>query len=1227
MPKAEVLDFGIPKLDMLLGKAPDQEWYGLAPDSDGYLSISLVGEEGSGKSVLALHLVSRFLALNRGPLCIYFSEDLSFQRAKKVYQAFGLDNAEAVAQEYRNTARRTVNTLIAPIDVTCDSGEVQLSRSTGFQFVDLASSTCGDHWKLILHSIASLDPNSSKPVLIVVDNLDALQCINGGRDEFGEPRSRWNRVDQLLMTARQAKGMIVLISETAPHVPENAELYAADYVVQLSQGDPTKHYMSRSVIVRKARGQANVGGFHTFGIRDGKGTTTGYQDNGDNLPRRRDENDNPRWVSSISVFHSLDYTYHQHTAQAWDGFRPVSGSVLTTFNELSGLNELLLEGGIRGGSALAIVGGRQSFKSYLTSALGANRLSELNKDPYIRARKQLSSHGASFARAISHNTDPQARVKAYRDYRKNADRVWQTRFKGGLRPTIMHFNTEDVDSWVLAGRMAPFLGIEPGTLERLEYPALAWIESCIQCRRLDIHSNTPAALFEVFVQCVEDAIRKASGVSDLSAVPTASRGQVFVAITDWAQLVQRFPEVSGETKFLPLLLFHLRRMGVAVAITETRSDALTLPSVFQGESILAQNCDRAVFLWRVPGDSRLAITTAPQAQAESGTLVRELRRKGNILEVDDGLERYQGFELGEPRLVKLFIRVLGQTPSEQDYARAMGKWLGEVLHPEDPTGTTVTCMGELEYQSLKDIVTMTGSTRLGHTEIFMVDGFWNGSQTLQSFEKANLIESHKHLLSISKDRFHYTKDYGFLLVPSDVWRRCYGLVLPFLSRSKDKQHYPRRDHVRFVAEALRFARRKPGSKFFLEVDGARNGKAGPYQRDIYPGIARVLRRADVVWDLLGWRVFLQTCCEIAESEKQDGLVPFDLDITASEALNALILEVWMSEIQYIVRRYQLELAQLYGSKFSDSFASYSTEKTETAPISPTPPGMPIHALLAYPIARVALFFAMGLLAQVMTEEQWKPDPTGFDIAPRRAFPAVAVRHWYTTAVRDTVEAPTRNLTALRLPGHYSTRGDWFLGVARGSRSMKVALDAIGHLSSNRGRFDRLQAGVGLPPAKFIEEDYVRTALRVMPGAGTRPSMTLENLLGLGANGTDFWWLFRGKIGDYDWFGTVFRKWAFRVIGDWIQKKRPDHASVFEMYDAFFQVKRSVDDWRQGSGDWTKAESRLSSAEEALRHLIKELDQRRPSPREQAEDQFASFIDSSRRLHQLWADQRSGGAGT
>src|SRR5579872_6286412 len=94
-----IIQFGIPTLDELLGKSGDDvaepiHRFGLRLQNAGTSSLCIVGPDGTGKSVLGLHLASRYAAQTFSvtgdspdgvPAILYISTDLNFKKAEAVW--------------------------------------------------------------------------------------------------------------------------------------------------------------------------------------------------------------------------------------------------------------------------------------------------------------------------------------------------------------------------------------------------------------------------------------------------------------------------------------------------------------------------------------------------------------------------------------------------------------------------------------------------------------------------------------------------------------------------------------------------------------------------------------------------------------------------------------------------------------------------------------------------------------------------------------------------------------------------------------------------------------------------------------------------------------------------------------------------------------------------------------------------------------------------------------
>ena len=109
IPNKSALRFGIPSLDDLFGTfSVSHTSYGIPVASpEEQIKLTIVGPAGSGKSILALHLASRYRAdahsrmksraaklggdEQRAPRVIYISTDLTLPKAKAMWTAFALD--------------------------------------------------------------------------------------------------------------------------------------------------------------------------------------------------------------------------------------------------------------------------------------------------------------------------------------------------------------------------------------------------------------------------------------------------------------------------------------------------------------------------------------------------------------------------------------------------------------------------------------------------------------------------------------------------------------------------------------------------------------------------------------------------------------------------------------------------------------------------------------------------------------------------------------------------------------------------------------------------------------------------------------------------------------------------------------------------------------------------------------------------------------------------------
>ena len=859
-----------------------------------------------------------------------------------------------------------------------------------------------------------------------------------------------------------------------------------------------------------------------------------------------------------------------------------------------------------------LVGPRQTFKREFVSAFEAYHPSRIPPIPAMPENVRLRIAAAA---KEAYDSDLQKRALHYLKYQQEA-RTELEAPRAEVVPVVVHLTTEDVDSWAIAARIHRIRNPEEKELSasQAERPwgELAEIESRVICRRLEINANSAPMLFSVIAECVGEGLRRAfpagAETSNFNEIQRNAAAKVIVTLGDWALIEERYPDVAASSQFMPLLLFHLRRRGVTTLITESRTDTGAIPSVYQSRSRLAQIADQTIYTWRVPGDARIAIAVTPQKHADGRTLVREVKQledRPGLIEIDPSLERYEGFETGNPKPVRLHLRLMGQTPAQRLYAKAVGELLHQIA-PGDLKDQPV--VEEMEYELLRDTIFLQRATRQNYTQVVVVDEFWEARSSLHPL-KMEYLEKKKDgrvreaiynesffqinnrpkpntydkevkdpgidpfCIANRADRVPFTWDFGLILTRPDAWRSAYLVDIPLpdtrreaRSKSLPSENLPK-FNVRTMAEMLRFARadrnqdiQGPSGFYTYSADSLRSSKKGPYGREDDKERIKNMDTARFNLDLLGWRVFLETCCYIADETTGLHLKPFDIDLTSPETLTATILEIWFSEFSFFVDRanpagFQPE-ALAASLKLAASIGNASRSCSD--PVLP----LNLITLLENDVARSALFFALKLLAEVFDSEMLQATDTGFDIMPRRAFPAVAVRHWYSTAVHTAQDENLAGYTPIRLPGSFSTRGDWHLAITRGSKSLRLGYDTLDILSTVRANFDRMQMGVGLPTREMPDASYIRTALSAEPRSSRSPGISYQNLTLLGATDGDpsFHWLFRSRIQDYRVQTTVFRKVMFRVLQDFVRirhSKIGARKSAFELYDAFVQKGASV----------------------------------------------------------------------
>jgi KaiC/GvpD/RAD55 family RecA-like ATPase len=338
--KPVILKFGIPSLDELLNlaKEPDS-----VPSAEGESrrkersveSYAIVGADGSGKSVLALHMASRYHAdcwartknddELRTPRILYVSSDLRFGSALKVWKNFSLHHPNTRHVPFERTPdamqrywiERKVGYNRLCLQPIRPSNELDGSSSLiqyllpppgkddpQIGFLDLATYTAGDDWNFVNALLAKLesiptvnDVNGSLlPHLVIVDSVLGFETFVGRLDAYGTEQTRRARIAQCMRNAGTHCHLLFVVEEPNEneHLPEE---YVTDVVLRLRQRKRGEG-ITRTLEIEKARARNHAGGEHPFEVRSKQGSSTRGWENADMPVARNDY---------VHVLHSIPH--------------------------------------------------------------------------------------------------------------------------------------------------------------------------------------------------------------------------------------------------------------------------------------------------------------------------------------------------------------------------------------------------------------------------------------------------------------------------------------------------------------------------------------------------------------------------------------------------------------------------------------------------------------------------------------------------------------------------------------------------------------------------------------------------------------------------------------------------------------------------------------------------------------------------------------------------------
>lgn len=471
--------------------------------------------------------------------------------------------------------------------------------------------------------------------------------------------------------------------------------------------------------------------------------------------------------------------------------------------------------------------------------------------------------------------------------------------------------------------------------------------------------------------------------------------------------------------------------------------------------------------------------------------------------------------------------------------------------------------------------------------------------------------------SLHVDRVPFTWDFGFLLCQERAWKT--GRHIRHGVEGGDGKSPAWEYTVREVWESLK--------KATVGSAGER-GEASARAQDDEGGGAQAGKIKYV-----SWRIFIEACKKAAEGlsdRLSKPVTAFDFAQISPESFSCLILEMWLSEIYDTLYK---RVGEAQGEKKKEEarakFNGFLGAVSQRSLFTPLHGGKQAADGKGDKQAAGGSYEKPALSLACLVKEYWRElykswlllievinfsDIVGettaldFDFKSKNTdFSAIASRHWYKTATQCPNEiAAKESLVAVRLPGHFSVRGDWFLAVSGSSRSVRQAERALDLLSSRRANVTRLQSGLGLPTRFSDSESVEKLRTRLISHERGQDNVEYETFLKI-AETTEvaknslgeedgFYWLWRSGLDDYVHCNRIWHKWLNRMLLSWYRnllRYKSVWKSSFEIYDELTEKPpESIDKfaptdevWNEKMAEW---ESLKKESMEEYRKSVKEF---------------------------------------
>lgn len=652
-------------------------------------SICLTGPDGTGKSVLALHIAARYMAdcreeygadSNKLPKVLYISTDLTYSMAHTVWDNFDLFRPYRRKEPFGVNERRrrdwwrlvgkplhTVSKSLDLLENTPDEMNRVLTSSGEFavHFVDLAQTTAGDDWGFVHRLLSVLDQRESADAprdLVLLDAVEGFETLVGDINAFGDKSTRRSRIAQVMrLTANKCHLLFVVEEVKHERLPEE---FVTDAVIRLRNVE-INGYIRRTVEVEKTRGQTHTRGQHPFVIRDGRGSTTGnkkYENCDDPRvlkygvklePGAEAKADEGETQSYVHVFPSINNLSRELMEQRGEPKmepprdRHAAFGIPYLDTMLGGEGELrILDGsdtrGLPCSSVTAFIGDALTNKGLLGRAFLSRTFY-----PFARALAGKFQNdrpkGKRDAKGGPTKYSKKALEKFEKAVKEEGEKLLRQREVSKSMGVALMMTTQDTHVETLSKEFIHWLnpksllGIRGGGPDKVADTFGEELRKLIEkktiCRRMEVHDVSSPVLAHIFRRNIQAAQAKLLG-ERFEEMETSDRykesWRIRMVIDDFNAFRNTFPDIHNDPLLVPFILFQLGREGISTLVIDTQSGKPDIALAERFESSLREAADYRLYTWRIPfyGETRIAITAIPPLSMNSRGLIRELSGQG-----------------------------------------------------------------------------------------------------------------------------------------------------------------------------------------------------------------------------------------------------------------------------------------------------------------------------------------------------------------------------------------------------------------------------------------------------------------------------------------------------------------------------------------------------------------------------------------------------------------------